>query len=203
MGCESCNSCDNCNISCNVTCNTAQGFCYVGSQLASKHITFPDWGLKTNDHSLDSSLFLKATEWNDFIEFIYDAYCHGEYNAWGRKGNETSFNNFAIYDNIGLESGDPRGKAIGAEDIMYAEMYNGALKKMRYLANQDYNTTGDVSAGDIIYATTFNNLRSKALTEFKLHSSQCDICNNGCQGCNDSECDSPKYCCDDCSQSAG
>jgi hypothetical protein len=103
---------------------------------------------------------------------------------------------------MGLKSGDARGKVIGTEDIMYAKMYNGALKKMRYLAYKDSATEGDVAVNDIIYADTFNNLRSIALTKFNLHATQCDTCNNGCQGCNSAECDSPQGCCDDCAESA-
>lgn len=198
MSCEACDKCNNCNVSCNVTCNTAQGFCYVGSQLASSYVTFPDWNEKTTNSS-----FLTAKEWNDFIEFIYEAYCHGRYGAWGVDANEPTLAEFAVYDGMGIRAGDTRGKTTGTEDFMYAKMYNGALKKMHYLSNKNTNTTGDVNVNDIIYADTFNELRKEAKTKFKLHKDQCNACNYGCQGCNNDECDSPEPCCDDCSQTAG
>lgn len=149
-------------------------------------------------------MFLTAKQWNDFIEFIYKAYCKGKkWHAWGSPGSEANFEDFSEYDNMDIRAGKAKGKAINTEYIMYAKMYNGALKKMHYLANRDTNTDNDVSSGDIIYAETFNILRDYALTKFKLNKSQCNSCNDGCQGCNDcndcdtAQCNTPKDCCDD------
>lgn len=105
-----------------------------------------------------------------------------------------------------IRAGKTTGKAVGTEDFMYAKMFNGALKKMRYLAS---NSTGNdmVSPNDIIYASTFEILKSYATDSFLLHSDQCDNCNikcdvtcDSCEGCNTNQCNTSKTCCDDCSQ---
>jgi hypothetical protein len=152
-------------------------------------------------------LFLTAQQWNNFITFIYEAYCYGEKNnAWGNPKKDTAeFEEFVTYgdNDMDIRAGQVQGKKQGTQDFMYADMYNGALKKMHYLANKNTNTTDDVSSGDIIYAETFNILRDYALNKFKLNSKQCDECNVGCQGCDDcndcvnAQCNTPQECCDD------
>lgn len=160
------------------------------------------WGYKKTD-----SMFLTATEWNNFISSIYAAYCKGtEENAWGRNVTE---DDFAIYDNMDIRAGKKTGKTPGTEDFMYAKMFNGAFKKMRYLSSHEEGKD-EVSSGDIIYASDFERLKTYAKNDFLLHNNQCDNCNikcdvtcNSCQGCNTNQCNTPKTCCDDCSQSAG
>ena len=209
MSCDSgCNNCNNCNTKCNSPqcqscqgCNSSESFCNTGSQLASEYINIADWGTRTNDHSKDSSRFLTAKEWNDFITSIYDAYCLGdECNAWGY---EETKSNFVEYDGMDIRAGYAKGKPNGTEDFMFAKMYNGAIKKMRQLSS---GIVGEdvVNTGDIIYASTFNDLMKYAKETFKLHENQCDNCNidcdikcNNCQDCDRGECDAPRTCCDD------
>ena len=197
MGCMTCDSCQGCD-QCQGVCNTVQNLCKLNGQLASDNVDIEVWEDKDTN-----SPFLKASEWNKFITSIYNAYKQGsnQYNGWGSK-TIVSLDDFSIYTtlNMDIRAGKPTGKASGTEDFMYAGMFNGALKKMRYLSSRE---TGDdeVEVGDVIYADTFNELKQYALTKFKLHSKQCDRCNTACDvKCDSNQCNTPTFCCDDCSE---
>lgn len=207
MSCQGCESCQSCNGKCNVTCNSCEGTCDTKqnfcktNQLASAYVTIP----KFRDKNLlqPDDLFLTAQNWNDFITSIYNAYCKGKKrNAYS--SNTPDIDTFSIYDNMDIRAGKAEGKATGTSDFMYAKMYNGALKKMRFLVN---NNAGEnkVSPNDIVTASLFNELRNYATDSFLLNPIQCDACNSGCdvtcdacEGCNSTQCNSPcGNCCND------
>lgn len=76
---------------------------------------------------------------------------------------------------------------------MTANMYNGAIAKMRHLTTQGQdNTPGDYEKyapgsnknkpeGDIITANAFNQLAVYFSDEMKFKANQCDSCNNYCE----------------------
>lgn len=177
-----------------MSCNTAQNFCKTNTgQLASTHIEKlgEEWGdLKKNDS------FLTKEQWNNFIEDIYEAYSLGE--AANGFSYHTSLDIFALYPSndpnpMDIRAGQGKGKDDGTENIMYAKMYNGAIKKMRFLATN--NAGRDVvDSGDTITAELFNDLMDYAKNNFYLNKNQCDECNTEQTCCSESS---------SCSQSGG
>lgn len=191
MSCESCVSCqaqcNSCNMPCQVcnSCNTSQTLCSLYGQLATNNIGQFSWGRNIcayGENDNNNSLFLSTSEWNSLIDHIYEAYCEGDLvNAWGtsQDGDKTAFCQYNYKD---IRAGEEYNNI-----FMSANMYNGAISKMRYLTSGNgtpgnYQKTGGTN-GDIITASAFNALKEYANMTFKLNSLQCDRCNVTCQTC--------------------
>lgn len=185
MGCEACVNCEKCNGSCEI-CN-AETICKVnGSQLASMAVGSFVWNDDMNELS-ENDIFLTASEWNRFIEKIYKAYEAGErWCAYGPPEEKPGIKKFSQYNGKDIRAGTEYG-----HEHMTANMYNGAIAKMRYLTEgkgsppKSYTkyAVGDENKpeGDIITATAFNLLTKYQRETMKLKSDQCDSCNNYCE----------------------
>lgn len=92
------------------------------------------------------------------------------------------------YNGLSIKAGQEEGN-----EFMSANMYNGAIAKMRWATLEDgspgsYEKQGGAN-GDIIYASYFTALENYATNEFKVNycntCNSCNICNNNCEGCDD------------------
>ena len=133
-------------------------------------------------------LFLTQQEWDNFLDYIANGYdLEGSpHNGYG--SGVYTYNN----------------KSIKAKDntFMTANMYNGAISKMRWVSEEErapgeYEKSGGFD-GDIIKAKYFRDLEDYYNKNFK--SKYCDDCNSceACDSCNDCEsgqCTESPYCC--------
>ena len=199
-GCESCNSCNGvCNNSCNScnSCNAScEGTCQDSKQKASQGIGYP---FKFRNKNLDTNhSFLTTQEWNSLLDYIS--------NGYGLKGNPLSSAKGSVYNYNGqsIKAGAEYGN-----EFMSANMYNGAIAKMRYATSGNgspgsYEKTGGPN-GDIIYASYFTALEEYASGDsFKVnYCNSCDSCNScvttcegGCNSCNScNSCQGKDSCC--------
>lgn len=184
--CSSCKSqCNGCN-GCN-SCNTVIGLCSTIGQKASDHLNNFNWtdsNKGTSRGTLQTDdLFFTQAEWNSLINYIQKAY------KLGTKHSASTA--YASDSNIRASDNHP---------VLEAAMYNEAYTRMKNLSKDNRETEyTPVSAGDIVYASTLNSLRTLA-NSFELHTYQCDTCNkcNDCETCNDCNTCQGKtpYCCD-------
>lgn len=170
MGCE---SCDSCMASCEHSFQKM-------SDIQGKFY-FRDYGksLKTNES------FLTAKEWNSLITYIIEGY--------EKTGNTTTAASYKYNDKTIFAKGNSESNyypGLEGQTIMTANMYNGALAKMKYLAEDKINTT--VAQGAQITATYFNNLVDYANKYFGLKNG---TTGNYCAKCLGS--DEATYCCDE------
>ena len=115
--------------------------------------------------------------------------------GYSLKGNPLALysNGVYTYNNLSIKAG------VNNNIFMSANMYNGAIAKMRYASTGEgtpgeYQKSGGAN-GDIIYASYFNDLEDYANNNFKVnYCNTCQVCNgcyNYCQG-NNSCCNTSK-----------
>lgn len=150
-------------------CISAQNFC-KNIQSASHYLGDFNWHdanwppdgrnqtLKKDDY------FLSKIEWNGLINYIKNAY---------NLGNINQSNRF-------LENEEKELKADELTNpVITAAMFNSVCWKMQELGNSNMDENILVNKNDIVYASTFNQLRDFA-NNFKLNEGQCDSCNISC-----------------------
>lgn len=176
--CNSCDTCNSCLTNCN-SCNICNGSCQSSAQLISKKLG--KFCFRCNQNQTNNinkrlekdDLFLTDNEWNSLIQRLYDAY-----NLKGSP-HQNYANGVYTYDTKDTRAGQTYNNV-----FMSANMYNGAIAKMRWTTEQS-NTAGSYTKsagndGDIIKAEYFRDLEDYANTKFS--SPYCDNCVS-CQGC--------------------
>lgn len=189
QSCDSgCQSCDDCN-----SCQNCQEACQNSAQLVSRFNG--DLKVRGKTYVSRGDDFFTSNEWNAIIEYIVNGYDLQDY------FNKTEA--FYQYNGEDVRAGSRYGN-----EYMSANMYNGAIAKMRYLTSQS-GTPGAYarSSGDYIYADYFNDLLDYANDEFSIragtrceHSCMyCNRCDNSCEGvdsCTCESCQGDNSCCE-------
>lgn len=158
--CEGCDSCQNCNDGCQVTCNTAQAFCNkcqtyaqaVGYSFAWEHCAVKNEIISPNH-------FNKA-DWDSIITYINTAREKGTYSSISVLGTINSSTTTAV------------------QPLTAAE-FNRVANSVGGVKNNNGNI---ISAGDVIYGTYFTALKNAA-SAAEIWASACDSCNIKCDGC--------------------
>ena len=196
MACESCDSCNGtCNKSCNScnTCNTCDSSCQGTCQSSKQKVSDKLGSFQFRNKELQSNnSFLTAEEWNSLLQYIE--------NGYGLEGNPLApyKNGVYTYKDLSIRAGSEHNL------FMSANMYNGAIAKMRW-ASLNEGTPGEYerTSGDIIYASYFTALQNYANNNFKVNycntCDNCNSCNSKCQGCNScnscNSCQGTNSCC--------
>ena len=180
--CNSCNECQACN-KCQ-TCNICETYCQ-SSQKASSYIkTFQkfysyefdkDNNYKASCLNQGQTITIKASDWNNLISFIKQAY---------------SLGTLGKTDKVPVLSSVQKAQVISHTD------YNQVAQAFE-LGSKALNIT--VKENDIIYGTYFSQLQDYAINSFLLMPNQCNnknqchpdtecnacqACNSNCQACN-------------------